>query len=239
MTMQEFENFVNGTGLPQQDKHDLLVMVSQQVEQLGEDADEAAIEEAITSGMARFAMRGARRESNRREPSQEDLAYVARMSEQIEAHFKNSDLHYDKAELDEDGDQEFKLGFKGEYCRMRVSVLVEARLRTIRINVMLPITCDDTYDYLVCRAMAKENYPKRFGAGQYDERDGEISYRYSYLCRHEFHGDEFDTLLHAVVGSADDYYNAVNKLCVGRLKKSELEDTLKKVDHMVEELVED
>lgn len=130
----------------------------------------------------------------------------------------------------------YELGFNLQNCSLRMRVHVEALPRVCRIEAILPITADETYDYLLCKAIAKENYPRRFGAMQYDERDGELSYRYSYPIGHGVHKDDLKRIFLAVANSASDSYVEVRKHCVGRYKKKEINEILNKINSLVSDL---
>ena len=84
--------------------------------------------------------------------------------------------------------------------------------------------------------MAKENYSKRFGSLKYDERDGEISFEYSYPIGHGVYQDDLDRVFHAVVSSAAGAYEMIRKYCVGKFKNKEINEILQKVNALVSDL---
>ena len=241
-SIQDFIEKVQESDLSAATKEALIQALHDQEAELSPDASQEEITEAIARAMARaagsMALTGVSN-GNASYPTGPDHDYIAGISDQVEAFFRKKDWKYDAHDYDSDGDRRFTLSFNVEFCNLRVRVLLEQELRVIRIEAILPVKCESLYDYLVCKAIVKDNYPKRFGALHYDERDGEVSYRYSYLVRHAFHEDEFERYFHAVVGSADDAYPLVNKLCVGKLKRKELNDVLEHINALVEDLTGD
>lgn len=113
---------------------------------------------------------------------------------------------------------------------------VEALPKVCRIDAIYPIAADKIYDYLLCKAIAKENYPRRFGSLQYDEHDGEVSYRYSYPIGHGVYKDDLKQIFLAVISSAVDSYTEVKKHCVGKYRSKEIDDILKRVNALVSDL---
>ncbi len=143
---------------------------------------------------ARFAMRGVRQDSKRRE-QQEDWPMSPHV-EQIRPHFKSSDLRYERLSWTRTAIRKFswasRRGIAG-CCRCWWPPAPHQRHAAHHLRWHLRLSGLPRHGH--------ENYPKRFGAGQYDERDGEISYLLVPVPPRV--ADEFDTL-HAVVGSADD-----------------------------------
>lgn len=111
--------------------------------------------------------------------------------------------------------------------------------RCIRIQAVLPTSADQTFDYPLCKAIAKLNYPKRYGALQYDERDGEVCYEYSYPITHGVFKDDFKMLFGIVTSSATDEYKMLRNYCAGKFSRTEVRDILIKVNDLVNELNDD
>ncbi len=237
-SIQELIKKVQESDLSAATKEALIQALHDQEAELSPDASQEEISEAIARAMARAAASVALT-GDASYLTGPDHDYIAGISDQVEAFFRKKDWKYDAHDYDSDGDRLFTLSFNVEFCSLRVRVLLEQELRVIRIEAILPVKCESLYDYLVCKAIVKDNYSKRFGALHYDERDGEVSYRYSYLVRHAFHEDEFERYFRAVIGSADDAYPLVSKLCVGKLKRKELNDVLEHINALVEDLTGD
>lgn len=133
----------------------------------------------------------------------------------------------------------YELGFGLKSCNLRMRIHIENDPKVCRIDAYLPITADSTYEYVLCKAIAKENYPRRYGALQYDENDGEVSYRYSYPITHGVEIDDLKRVFLAVASSAADSYETIRKCCVGKFKSKEINDILNKVNKLVNDLTDE
>ena len=105
---------------------------------------------------------------------------------------------------------------------------------------MLPIAGDKTYEYLLSKAIVDANKRFVFGAFQYDQQDGELTYEYSYPVKHGFYKDDFLSIVHAVIRTAvdDDAYAAIKKAAQGHYKRAEREEILRKIAPLVEDLTD-
>lgn len=119
------------------------------------------------------------------------------------------------------GVKAFELGLRENGKLLRVKVYLEAAPKVCRIDAVYPFLAEPEYAYPLCARLAKENYPRRFGALQYDAEDGELSYRYSFPIRHGLHDDDFRTVFMAVLASAHASYDVVKQYAVGRFRKAE------------------
>lgn len=133
----------------------------------------------------------------------------------------------------------YQLGFNLQNCNLNMRVYIEESPRACRIDAILPITADKTYEYLLCEAIVKINYDKRFGAFYYDESTGEVSYRYSFPIAHGVYMDELEQVFSAVQHTAAANYAEIVKHCVGKYKIKEITDILKKTDALVTDLNDD
>lgn len=130
----------------------------------------------------------------------------------------------------------FELGFGMKQCHVRVKIYVETNPCVVRIDGIMPITMDPTYEYIVCKKILKFNYSKRFGSVEYDERDGELAYRYSFSTKHGLHKDDLDHAFHAVVISAVDCHEEIRKACAGRFSAGETREILVKINELVKDI---
>lgn len=208
-------------------------------QELGEDASESEVLAAVQScllAQLSSAISGADDE----DPVVLDdngKEYMGSATSTVKEFLDENNWHYSTRELRSDLIL-YELGFAIKGVSLRVRIHVEANPNACRIDAVLPISADSTYEYPLCKVLAKENFPKRFGSFKYDERDGEITYEYSFLARHGIFKDDLDTYFHAVVSSAVSCYNEIRKCCVGRFKGKEVTDILKKVNDLVSEISE-
>lgn len=198
----------------------------------GEQVEDAAAEcfaEEIAGSLGFFT------DVNPHEDSQEFMETAA---DAVKAFFDQHSWHYSKV-ISRPELVMYQLEFSLQKCSLTMKVCVEAPPRVCRIDAVLPITADKTYEYLLCEAIVKINYDKRFGAFHYDESDGEVSYRYSFPIAHGVYMDELEQVFSAVQHTAASNYAEILKHCVGKYKIKELTDILKKTDALVTDLNDD
>ena len=111
---------------------------------------------------------------------------------------------------------------------------MEAEAKACRIDAVFPFSAEKIYEYPLCRAIAKENFRYRYGTLQYDERDGEISFRYSYSISHGVYEDELGRSFECVLRSAENSYAVVQKNCVGKYKRNEAKEMLNEFHALVD-----
>lgn len=212
----------------------LIPLLEAKQKELGDDATEEQMDQAIQECiMAHLA--GSLGMSVDGISGEETQEFMESATTAVKSFFDEEGWHYSER-ISKPDLVVYELGFNLQNCSLRMRVHVEAVPRVCRIDAILPITADETYDYLLCKAIAKENYPRRYGAMQYDERDGEVSYRYSYPIGHGVYKDDLKRIFLAVANSASDSYAEVKKHCVGRYKKKEINDILKRINALVSDL---
>ena len=162
---------------------------------------------------------------------------MERAIEVVEAFLKENDWTYSTQSLKE-GIFRFELPFTVRNVRLRLRIMLEAEAKVCQIDAVLPITPDPQYVYPLCSLLAKENYNKRYGSFKFDERDGELTYEYSFSIARGLETEDLDKFFHAVVGSALAGYDEIRRYCVGRFKGDEAKVIVEKANLLINDLCE-
>lgn len=129
----------------------------------------------------------------------------------------------------------WELGMSGERFVVRMRVAVEADPRVCRIEAILPVAVDPVYDAILCKELVKLNQPLRYGAFQYDESDGELSYRYSFPTQNGLYSDDLNRIFLAVLLTAKREFPKLQKYAVGKFTRAEE----KQIQDYIERLMRD
>lgn len=149
--------------------------------------------------------------------------------------FDSMELHY-RDYTHQPGVHAFELGTSNKGKRLRLKVYLEASPKVCRIDAILPFQADAALAYPLCEKLLQENYPRRYGALQYDARDGELSYRYSFPITHGLHRDDFQTIFLAVIASAHASYDVVRQYSAGRFRRDTRSKIICKAQQLILEL---
>ena len=153
----------------------------------------------------------------------------------IRSVFDEMDLHY-RDYVHQKGVRAFELGTSNRGKTLRLKVYLESSPKVCRIDAVFPFQADKCFAYPLCEKMLSENDPRRYGALQYDARDGELSYRYSFPITHGLHQDDFRTVFLAVIASAMASYDVVRQYAVGRFRKADRDSITCKAQQLIIEL---
>ena len=130
----------------------------------------------------------------------------------------------------------WELGMSKDRFTIRMRVAVEKNPRVCRIDAIMPVSVDPAYDAILCRELVKLNQPLRYGAFQYDESDGELSYRYSFQIQHGFFTEELKSAFLAVMLTAQEHFLKLQKYAVGKFTKAETEQIRQYIERLIEDL---
>lgn len=207
-------------------------------EELGDDASEEDIMDAVQSLLLETLSEASSDDGDTPVVlTDEDKDHLEKATATVKEFLDDNNWHYSTRELRADLVL-YELGFTVKNTNLRVRIHVEADPNVCRIDAVLPISADSTYEYPLCKVLAKENYSKRFGSFKYDERDGEIIYVHSFITDHGIFKDDLETYFHAVVSTAASSYDDIRKCCVGRFKANEITEILQKVNALVSDISE-
>ena len=206
-------------------------------EELGDDAPEEEVNAAIRDILLSHLSDDQNAEEEQEEYglSEEDRQFMEDATASVREYLNGNDWGFGERAPRPDV-RVFDMGFAVNNVNLRIMICVETNPRVCRIAAVLPAIVDMTYEYPVCKAILKENFPKRFGSFRYDERDGEITYEHCFLITRGIRQDELKLYFDAVVGSAADGYGAIRRCCVGRFKENEIEVILRKVNDLVSDI---
>ena len=201
----------------------LLQMLQEKQQELGGDISDEEADEAVGEVIKEHLLEALREVVPHVEEDDEEEDWDETMEEAMEViHrvFRKRSWKY-RDYIHQRGVKAFELGIRENGKLLRVKVYLESSAKVCRIDAVFPFQAERDFAYPMCEKLMKENYPRRFGALQYDERDGELSYRYSFPIRHGLHEDDFQTVFMAVTASAYASYDAVRQFAVGRFRKPE------------------
>lgn len=200
----------------------LLEMLRKKQLELGDDVSDEKAEDATAEIVAKLLMETLGDGVPDLEETDEDV-WNETMQEAVDVvHrvFRRKNWKY-RDYTHQKGVKAFELGLREDGKLLHVKVYLEAITKVCRIDVVYPFLAEREFVYPLCEKLAKENYPRRYGALQYDAKDGELSYRYSFPIRHGLHEDDFMTVLMAVMASAHASFDVVKQYAVGRFRRAE------------------
>lgn len=219
----------------------LLEMLQQKQSELGEDPTEEEADDAICEVIKEHFMLALRQKFMDDKHSNDDDEEDDTSEEECEAVktirevFKDMGLRF-RDYRHQKGVHAFELGVREDGKLLRMRVYVEENVNVCRIDALFPFTADRSVAYPLCEKLAEENAPRRFGALQYDARDGELSYRYSFPIGHGLHKDDFRMVFLAVIKSAVDSYDIVKKYAGGRFRNNDRQEIMSRIQELLKEL---
>ena len=223
----------------------LLEMLLQKQKELGENpsAEEAefaarqVIKEHLLSALRQKSLAG-RHSDEDEDNGQEDGSTTEGLEEEItlvrEA-FRKMDLRF-RDYHHHRGVHAFELNLREDGKRLRLDVYLEASPKTCRMDAVYPFTADQELAYPLCEKLVSENLLRRYGALQYDARDGELSYRYSFPITHGLHKDDFQAVFWAVVKSAMVSFDAIRPYANGRFRREDRQQIISNVHRLLNEI---
>ena len=222
----------------------LLEMLLQKQEELGEDPSEEAVDTAVRQVIKDhflFALRqkfmgSEHSDDEDDDPENEDIteelddkiSLVREVFNDMELHFR--DYRHQR------GVHAFELGIREKGKQLRMKVYLESDPKVCRIDAVYPFTADREFAYPLCEKLLEENYPRRYGALEYDARDGELAYRYSFPITHGLYRDDFRTIFLTVIKSAMTSFDTVKQYAAGRFHKDSREKIVEQVQKLLNEL---
>ena len=197
----------------------LLEMLRQKEEELGAAPDDRQVETAIRQVILAHLTKTVKNSASHCEEEEIWNDNLEEATLTIRRVFEEMELHYREYEHQKNV-HAFELGLSAKGNTLRAKVYLEAEAEVCRIDAIYPFQADRAFVYPMCEKLAQENYPRRFGALQYDARDGELSYRYSFPITHGLQEDDFRKVFLAVVASANASYDTVRQYATGRFRRN-------------------
>ena len=228
---------------PEKDELDekLLEMLQQKQTELGEDPTEEEADDAIREVIKEHFMLALRQkfmDDNHSHDDDEEDDSSEKTSEAVKTVrevFNDMGLRF-RDYRHQKGVHAFELGVREDGKLLRMKVYVEENVNVCRIDALFPFTADRSVAYPLCEKLAEENYPRRFGALQYDARDGELTYRYSFPIGHSLYKDDFRMVFLAVIKTAVDSYDVVKKYASGRFHSNDRQEIMNRIQELLREL---
>ena len=161
--------------------------------------------------------------------------YLTYAKNQIVEFFDRKDWHYH--EIIERPDLiAWELGMSGDRFIVRMRVSAEADPRVCRVDAILPTSVNPVYDAILCKELIRLNQPLRYGAFQYDESDGELSYRYSFPTQNGLYVDDLEHVFMAVLLTAQREFPKLQKYAVGKFTRAEEKQIQVYIERMIRDL---
>ncbi len=106
------------------------------------------------------------------------------------------------------------------------------------IKAIIPVRGEKIYEYNICTLLAKFNQKLRYGAFQYDERDGEITFEYNIQTERGLDPDVFIRMFSIVLSTADDddYSPIIRKYSVGRFTREEISEITGRLNRLIKDI---
>lgn len=225
---------LRGNGSCSAAAEEMIQKLEKKQEELGEHATDAQVTQAIREcafGDDESAM------ALLHKMDQEADSFLKQADADVRAFFDRHQLHYIQR-VSEADISIYEMRFSKKHISYIVRVALESRPKACRIDVVYPFSAEKIYEYPLCKALAKENFRYRFGAWQYDERDGEVSFRYSYSISHGIYEDDLQNIFGAMLKVVEECYDVILKNCVGKYKRNEKEEILNELNTLADDLNE-
>lgn len=162
---------------------------------------------------------------NREEMARKE-AVASEYAERIHAFFEKKGWHY--TPMDSKG-RIMLLGFKMMNSTVRLHVIVEEEVESIRFNIQL-FSCIEEYRLALSEYITELNHPLRYGAFHIDKDDREVSYRYSVSYKGlPFSEEAFEGYIDACRIVADKNYRELSRIANGRFSDEEKKDWFRKI----------
>jgi hypothetical protein len=241
--IQEFIEEIEAKTVRNELDDKLLEMLLQKQEELGENPSDQEAEEAVRQVIREhfmFALRQKFAEGNHSDEDDEpendstdiDLEEEISLVREV---FKKMDLHF-RDYRHQRGVHTFELGIRENGKQLRMKIYLEADPKVCRMDAIYPFTADKEFAYPLCEKLLEENYPRRYGALEYDARDGELAYRYSFPMTHGLYKDDFRTIFLTVIKSAMTSFDTVKQYATGRFRKDIRKNIIDQVQKLLNEL---
>lgn len=225
------------------ENNQLLIALQAKRRELKDDATDQDIAEAIqTCLMENFSGtldeeedEETMEEENEPFLSDEDMEYLEISSDAVNKFLDSNHWSY-ATHMPRENLILYEFGLNVNHARMGMKILIEANPHVCRINAVLPIAADSIYEYPLCQLLTNENYNKRFGSFKYDARDGEVSYEHSFFAPNGVQTEELAVYFRAVLESATSAYDIIRRYCVGKFRKEEIDEILKKTKSLLKDI---
>lgn len=161
--------------------------------------------------------------------------YLTYAKKQVVDFFDQEDWHYREI-ITKPNLIAWELGMSGDRFTIRMRVAIEADPRVCRIDAILPTSVDPVYDAILCKEIIRLNQLFRYGAFQYDESDGELTYRYSFPTQNGLHSDDLSRIFMSVLLTAKQNFPKLQKYAVGKFTRAEEREIQDYVERLLKDL---
>ncbi|MDR1643463.1 MAG: hypothetical protein LBT59_27530 [Clostridiales bacterium] len=117
---------------------------------------------------------------------------------------------------------------------LQVDTYVAENPLSIRITVLLPVTCFPQYSLLVDEYITNFNYNKRFGVLK--RLDRAVEYEHTFCGTRTFSIYDYGLYLIACLYSATEASPELAKICVGKFSKAKIAESFDKISTLINAL---
>ena len=216
----------------------LIALLEAKQEELSEDATPEQVHQAVQECIRAHLASMLADAGGDAKPDEEMQSFMNTATSAVTAFFEKKEWHYDER-ISQPDLVVYELGFNLSNCNLRMRVHIEGVPKVCRVEAIFPHFGGQDLRVSSLQGDGKQQLSPPLGALQYDERDGEVSYRYSYPIGHGVHEDDLERTFLAVAFSASDSYAEIKKHCIGKYKSREIGEILKNVNALVSDLSDD
>lgn len=215
------------------EEDEVIIALRAKKEELGPDASEAEIHEAIKSVLE--AHLSIESDSLLEQNNSEHQEYLESSCEAIQLFLDSNDFKYD-VHHPSSRVTIYRLDCGHERVRLRASIACDAINHICRFKFSFPFNADEAYEYPLCNKLIDLTRNTPIGYFGYDSSDGEIYLWHDILTRNKLHPEDLDRIFFLMAHSAITPYKDLCKYSYGSFSRREASGIVEKATQLINEL---